>query len=416
MRFSIHSKKTLCICLVFLTSTIFSTARTFTNNKGKKIDAEVISVEEDSVTLKLNKNGKTYSIKISTLSKSDQEFLRKFASEKAASPSEKKNPKPLGPPTRFTYKHLKNTYNLTENFDNKWPSLSKADSPDVTIKLEDSANKKFIYESENYKFTCDVRLTKNVVKKFAHLFEATRNFCQVLPISMLKAQLPDGSKKYEILLFETKASYIQNGGPPSSAGVYMPSRDVIMVPLSSLGVKKSGSGYRYDYDGSNTTLPHEITHQLTHPEYFSPGARGWFSEGLAEYVALTGYRGGKYIISSNKSKIVQSVTAFNKKTRLGRNLGKKINAPDLKTFMTMTYSDFTANGSFNYGLGTLITYYFFHFDKNGRDSINNFLKALNEGAKGDAALKALLNGRTFDELEKEISKAWKTRGIEITFK
>jgi len=198
--------------------------------------------------------------------------------------------------------------------------------------------------------------------------------------------------------------------------VYKGGSGEILVPLSSLGVKKVGSRYSFDYKSSNKTLPHEITHQLTNSEYFRAGARGWFSEGLAEYIAVTDYRAGKFMVNGNKTDIIDYVTGVSKKGGRGRRLGNEISMPDLKEFMLMSYSDFTAKGNFNYGVGALLTYYFLHLDGDGeRKNLNNFLMALNEGEQGEEALEKLLAGRTFDELEKEISKAWKSKRIKITF-
>ena len=196
----------------------------------------------------------------------------------------------------------------------------------------------------------------------------------------------------------------------------MPSKGVIMVPLSSLGVKKVGSRYMFDYKVSNKTLPHEITHQLTNIEYFRPGAKGWFSEGLAEYVGATAYRSGKFMVNGNLNDIRSYVTEGSRKDGRGRYLGTDISAPDLKQYMLMSYGSFVANGNFNYGLGALITYYFLHMDNDGdRKNVNAFLTALNDGKVGEEALQVLLAGRSFDELEVDITKAWRSRGVKIEF-
>ncbi|MBU6152027.1 MAG: hypothetical protein KGR25_11290 [Chloroflexi bacterium] len=47
--------------------------------------------------------------------------------------------------------------------------------------------------------------------------------------------------------------------------------------------------------------------------------------------------------------------------------------------------------------------------------IKAFLKALRGGKPGEDALAALKDGRSYEQLEKEISKAWSRRGIELTF-
>ena len=248
------------------------------------------------------------------------------------------------------------------------------------------------------------------------MFEATREFCRLLPISTMKAHVPGEKERLKVLLFETKETYIENGGPPSSAGVFVTRKGegIVMAPLTSLGVKKVGGGYMFDYKGSNKTLPHELTHQLTDEDYYSRGARGWFSEGLAEYVAVTPYRSRKFMVRSNLSEIKDYVTDYGEKGRGGRALGTKINAPNLRGYFLQSYGEFTANGNFNYGFGLLVTYYFFHMEED-RSAVNSFLQALKEGKEGDDALEALLAGRTYEDLQDQISRAWRSRGVRITF-
>ncbi len=63
----------LIVCLCFSAAPL--PARTFTNQAGKKIDAQIVSVKGDKVTIKMT-NGKVFTLGIATLSKADQEFIR----------------------------------------------------------------------------------------------------------------------------------------------------------------------------------------------------------------------------------------------------------------------------------------------------------------------------------------------------
>lgn len=402
-------------------------ARTFTDVKGRKIEASIVQVLDDRVELKLDKKKKNYEVPFAKLSEEDNAYIKQWQEDnkkKEEAEKEVSQEKPNKPPARKVRsgrgsgESLKEEYDLQNNFDAPWPGrIDSGHDVEISSSVDEDSAKRFIYLSPNYEFICDVELSKNVVKKFAALFEATREYCRELPISTMKAHVPGEKFRNKILLFESKDTYIQNGGPPQSAGVFFSGKEVVMVPLESLGVKKVGSGYMFDYKGSNKTLPHELTHQLTDGEYFASGARGWFSEGLAEYVAVTPYRSGKFMVKTNLSSIKAYATEFGKDGRNGRNLGEKISAPDLKGYMLQPYSSFTGNANFNYGLGLLITYYYFHWDGEGdRANINAFLKALKEGKRGEDALNVLLNGRSWEEMEKAISKAWRSRGVKIDFR
>ncbi len=416
------SIKVTLMSIAILCST-HTNAREFKDLKGRKINATVLDVTDGKAKLKLNKNGRIYTVPFTQLSKSDVEFLKNWKKQHG----DKKKPKKKTTPNKTPIStkklismpatHLMKAYGLEENYDDKWPTLVKGDnSPEIKTVLEDDNKHQYIYHSPNYEFVCDVKLSKSVVKKFAVLFETTRNYCRELPLSLMKAHLPGEVYRNKIVLFEKRSTYIKNGGPASSAGVYYPHINTVFVPLTSLGVKKRGSSYTYDYKGENSTLSHELTHQLTNFECFFPGADGWFSEGLAEYVAMTPYRGGKFSVNNSITGIKKGVTEYGRKGNGGRALGKKINAPALKSFMLQPYSSFIKNGNLNYGLAALITYYYIHLDGNkDRANLNAFLKALNKGIQGEEALKVLLNGRSWDEMEAQISKAWSKKGIKITF-
>jgi hypothetical protein len=303
----------------------------------------------------------------------------------------------------------------TPNFDNPWPDNTKfSEDPEITTVEENVATKSFIYESTNYRYICDVRLTKTVVKGFAVMFEATHLYCRTLPLAFDGGTKVDG--KFKIMLFEKLSDYVTAGGPPESAGVFLGGEDVVLVPLASLGVKPMGSSYTLDRDKSSKVIPHELTHQLSPEPYFELGAMGWFSEGIAEYIAITPYRTGSFNVRANQRPIIEYVTRYGSKNMGGRALGKKINMPPLKTFMLQSYSHFKETGQLSYGCSLLLTNYFLHMDGDGdAKRTKAFLKALRSGKKGQEAIDVLLDGRTFEQLQKEFVKAYDSKGIDFTF-
>ena len=372
--------------------------RTWTNKDGRELEASIAGANDAEVELKMKANGKKYKVPLNHLVEADIEFIKKWREAQKAAGDGGEGEIPAG----------------FENWDDDWPKLiSGTVSPDIETAEEDEAAKRFVYRSPRYEYICDVKLSNSVVKRFAVLFESTNDFVQALPLSMAKARQ---EKRHKILLFETEASYFRAGGPPGSAGVYIGSKDVIMVPLTSLGVEKGAGGYRVDQDKTNNTLPHEILHQLTDAAYYAPGSMGWFTEGLAEYVAVTPYRSGKFMVRGNQSAIEKYVAGFGENGKGGRALGEEIKVPDLRAFMLQNYASFTSNANFNYGIGLLVTYYFCHWDGEGEaERLKDFLKGLKRGKRGDDALNILLNGRSWDEMEEEIAKAWRSRGIKMDF-
>lgn len=405
MKFSLRTLTTLAAAVALLSAPAW--ARTWTDKQGRQIEATLVDSNDTEVILQLDADNRIVKLPLSRLSAEDLKFLGKEAPavpDQGPIPPKKELPPKPGPATP----------NGGLNFDAPWPQTVKFDAdPQIQTVTEDKEAKKFIYESANYRFICNVRLSQSVVKGFAVMFESTYNYCRALPLAISGGAKTDG--KYLILLFETKEEYVQAGGPPTSAGVYMPGKNTVMVPLTSLGVRPVGSGYMLDRDRTNGTLVHEITHQLTPGPYYSRGAMGWFSEGLAEYVTATPYRSGVFKVKSNFDDIVAYATGYGKDDTRGRALGDKISAPALKDFMLMSYSNFTGpRANFNYGFGLVLTTYFLHLDGDGDAArAKKFLQALRDGKTGQDAIDVLLDGRSYEEMQEAISKGWKRKRVEI---
>ena len=367
--------------------------RIWTDDQGRNTKALLLRVENGNAILQLP-SGKESTFPITKLSKDDQLWIKNFSQQKNT--TENKDDKKL-------------------NFDAPWPDRIKfTDDPEIITVKEDKDKNEFVYESANYRYNCNVRLSNSVVKGFAVLFEATHQFVRELPLAVNGGAKKDG--KYEIILFEFEKDYFSAGGPPGSAGVYISGKNIVMVPLTSLGVKKLGSGYSLDRDKSSKTLPHELTHQLTPNPYYAQGSMGWFTEGLAEYVAVTPYyAGGLFNVKANSKPIIEYATAYGKGGTGGRAIGKEINLGPLKNFMLQSYASFVANAQVNYACGMLISNYFFHMDrKEDAARIKTFLAALREGKHGEEALEVLLDGQTWAELEQDIAKAYSGKGIKFT--
>lgn len=371
--------------------------RTWTDVDGRKVEAAYLSHDEKSVTMRLS-GGQEANVPLERLSHQDMEFLEELGK---ASGGEAAGEEAL-------------------NWDAPWPeTIDLGGEPTIEVVEENAEERRFIYISDHYRFTSDVRLSKQVVSTFADMFEATQLFCRSLPLGMDGGRKREG--RYDILLFETFESYVEAGGPPTSAGVFIGRKNLVMVPLTSLGVKKVGSGYMRDRSRDDGILVHELVHQLTPPVYFRPGARGWFTEGIAEYGRRTPYGYGRFKVKGNLDDIREKVIAYGKDRTYGRALGEEIAAPPLERFMLMDYGEFTAgDANFNYGFATLLAVYFFELDGEGDAArMKAFLKALREaGPKTPPRelLEPLLDGRSFEELQEDISKAWKSKGVKIEWR
>ena len=383
---------------------------------GATFEAKASKIAKGMVTLE-DADGNALQVPIAQLSEADRTYLKAWyrnggkavgkngagrkGTSKKPSPDAKKEPK------------------KKDNFNDPWPVYPGVEGEvPIAIAMEDAENKKYVYHSPHYEFTADVRLGKSLVSRLARMFEATFITMQKLPLNFEKATKFKEGVRFPILLFETKADYIKNGGPPTSAGVFMGGSNTVMVPLTSLGVRTLGSKYIIDRDASNRTLVHELVHQLTDRAYYATGARGWFTEGLAEYVANSPYSSaGRIKIRGNSDEITDYATAGSKKYGYGRWIGTDLKVPDLREYMLMPYGQFTGeSAAFNYGFGSLIVMWLFNEDAaEDRTHLTAFMKAMKAGKKGDELLKVIRNGRSWEEFCEALAKGLRREGVKVEF-
>ncbi len=390
-------------------------ARTWTNESGKKIEADFVKVVGEKVTIQLSSNKKEFTIPIKSLSAADQAFI-----EQQKTPAKEKVEAAEGKSIVKQGKRRgwRKAVAVNPNWNDPWPERVLMDGGWKVQTVGDPKNPPFVYRSPHYEFVCDVQLQPSIVGEFAKMFEATYKVMKTLPLSFDRARdAPDG-ELLKVLLFETRESYIANGGPPQSGGVYMSRNNLIMIPLTSLGVRKSGSRYAKQSGAENQTLAHEIVHQLQDRVYDKNGSLGWFTEGLAEYVSTSPYSSsGRFTFKGNLRDIAKSVSEYDYKKKVGSNLGKEITLTNLKGYMLQGYDSFTANGNFNYAVGMLLTAYFIHMDDEGsRKNLNAFMKAMREGKEGEELLSVLLAGRTWDQLAEQVSKGWRKYGLKLSIR
>ena len=410
-------------------------ARIWTSTDGKFVEAQLVSADDTTATLRLAA-GKTVVLSLESLSAVDTVYVKEWLKKNpkgrtkpaatpatpvkpAAEPGSTSKP-PTTPgsepaPRPPLGSSSSGGSGVPVGFDGPWPTQAFVpDELNIEVVKEDDAAKVYVYRSTHFEFTCNVQLRTRLVSACAKVFEATHEFLRLLPLNH-RTTAP-GQKPFPVLLFEHYDQYTKAGGPSGSAGVCIYRGDVskVLVPLRSLGVKKVGKDYTVDPgDKDYHVLSHEITHQIM--EHAVKKA-SWYIEGSAEYVANTEYTGGRFKIGVNKSSIVPAVTAYGKDGNGGSALGTDLKMRSLQEFMTLSYNNFLANSRFNYGMACLLTYYWYHQDGAGDAArIKLYLKDLQSGVKEEKARERLLDGRTWDQLQDEFAKSMRRMGVKIKF-
>jgi hypothetical protein len=248
----------------------WSSSRNWTSAEGKSLNAKILGVNEDQISLQLE-NAKITTLPASRLVEEDQRFIGEWLAV-----SEYFNPGYEAP------RSLTNTIEAGI-FDGAFAKEGK------------------VHETRNFRFECDAVLTQEVVRDFSRLFEVTYLAVQAHPLGLAIAKPGDG--KFNVRLFSNDQDYLAAGGSSDAAGVYRIKERIMLVPLSSLGLTPGSSGYKKTLDFDPRTLIHETTHALTHQ--WLAQAPMWFVEGFAEYISAIPYSDGKLYLARHPQGLLE---------------------------------------------------------------------------------------------------------------
>ncbi len=350
--------------------------RTWTALDGRRLDAVLVDADADSVLLRVPA-GEEFRLDLATLSETDTRYVARWRKAEAEA---------------------------------IWPSEAKAKASDaISVIREDAEKNEYIYQSDHFQFTSDIRMSKSVVLEFSRIFEATYAALSALPLGH-RLLPPKGETHFRTRVFQTKEEYYRGGGYPGSAGLYVGETGEVLIPLASLGVRVVGRRVVLNREQGNATLVHELVHQLTASDQTNVPI--WYREGLADYLASSPYRTGRFSFESRP----QSVVSF-----LRRPDGLRL--PPLRAFLGFGREEFYGaneglgeEARLHYGGALVLVTHFFHRDGSGDAArIKAYLKALAAGRPPEKALAILLGGRAPEDLEFEIQNAWQTVGLRISF-
>lgn len=314
-------------CIVFVAGRAAAQERTWTDVQGRSISARLLGVENERARLRLA-GGRVSAVALKELSQPDLDFISSWRSQKI-----------------------------------RWPEeIDVRDEVAVEAMREDPANGEFVYRTQHFEFHSDQKIAGSLIKDFSLAFEATFAAVAALPLQ-LEPQPPEGH--FQIRLFGERFDYYAAGGLLGTAGVYVPLRRHILVPMDSLNLKRVGSELRKNNNAyDNSTLIHEITHQVMHDwlKHLPP----WMIEGMAEYMSSLPYSNGKFRFSESARK--NGLKAALARWGGGRqNHYRILPATTLFTVDSRKWNNASgADAVAHYSSSMLYVYYLMHLDGTGK--------------------------------------------------
>lgn len=411
--------------------------RPWKDAQGRVIQAAFVSATADSVVLRMA-DGKEHQLPLTRLCAEDQAFVK----SQSPAPATAQGTKPEVEASSVSRVPVEKR---------TWPENVVVPTKSIEIQVieENAPARKFLYRSEGFEFNSQAKLAGSVMKEVARTFEATKTLVSSLPWGVV-CKPPEGFERYKAELYETRKDYIAAGGPENSGGVYMSGDKIFRVPFPSIGLKLLGKTYAKDdnYDGG--TLIHEITHQVM--DAYLTFLPVWVIEGTAEYTEMLPYNAGKFRADAHQKGMKDHIQEMQKR-------GYAVEIGNLEEHLTMRRDKWsgianTTNRKMGelYFRSVLAVYFFCHLDgdkdKKGlrfikfMDAVYGETEALRTffkdprvkhfpdgrfsyptnfpppDMKSDTApfkhLDLLLDGRSYSQIAKEMTEAYKGIGVKIS--
>lgn len=402
---------------------IAQSTRTWTTLDGIKYQGSLMFTSNKSVTINGPK-GMT-SLATAKLSKEDIRFIQQQKSntkgKQKLGPAQSPFPPGMSKKTMPTSVIKRTTppsltkHPVTANatfVPGKWPTTVKTTfSPSDIQTVSQTKREGYIYRSPHFEFRSPVRLPHRAVREFSLVFEATYDLAKAMPIGLNPQARGNGY--YITELFVNNEDYFAAGGPLGSAGSFFPGSGKILVPLPSLGVTRKSGNTSVNRGAAGNTLIHEVTHQVM--MHWLPLIPIWMGEGFAEITSSLPYETG-YFRLSRMSKAIRLSTGS------GPGAGRNFKMVPLQRLMNISPQAWSAavsqnKGHQNYRSACILTYYFLRLDgqRQGKRLIN-YIRAKQKGMNDGKAMNTyLLEGRNYEQLQKDFTRAWREEGLKITF-
>ncbi len=324
--------------------------RLWTSSDGRTLQAQLVKVEGDQVTLLLS-NGQPAIVPLARLSPVDRDFIKQsLIGQTSASNAVR----PQG-----------------------WPETVEVESQSIDAKLvdEDEATSRYVYKTATFEFTTQGKLSVDVMREIARTFEATHALVKALPWG-IRANPPADLGLYKAKFYVNRRNYMLDGGPENSGGVYFSKDRVFRVPFESLGLKPMfGGTWFQDKNWRNDTIVHEITHQMMHDVL--PFLPIWVTEGTAEYTEQLPYNHGKFTVKTHERGLKERLKEAEQRGLTPASCGSLTEHLQIteERWQALTSSGGAEMGRL-YFCSYLLVYYFNHLDGDGKGT--SFIKYMEE--------------------------------------
>lgn len=374
----------------------FSSVRVWTDRSGRTLEGIPIAGDAQTVRVRALDTQTVYDIPLERLSDSDREFVLKWRKSFAGS-----DPLAPSPPHR-------------------WPAAyngNVAVEPRPTPVGTTGASQ--VWQTPRYELRSYGPLDPAVARSLASICESIDGACRAVPLPMLWGRAR--SDRRVISIYPSETTYQAAGGPPSSAGCFIPFTGEVLIcepALRETDLLGQARGFSLSKRQRYQLLVHELVHQaslgITMARF-----PAWVPEGLAEFFAATQKAPGQFQFRDSH------IAVRNRLTSDGVEELKQYPVWSLDRFLDrdlFEWNRITAKdgqhgqGWIQYMQALLLVEFFSRADSPEGRGFRSYLEAVLTGAEGrEAAAIHLLRGRSHAELEQAMSAYWGSRGVNLKF-
>jgi hypothetical protein len=369
-------------------------SRTWTFSDGSRMEAALVSADGKNAQFRVLESDGLGQIELAMLSQPDQDRIRSLIREHGKNGV-------LGLPIPLK----------THSWPNEWRK-----SGEVALTPVEGTNR---WRSPHFDITNAAGIPREALESITMICEAVDGALSSLP---LPVPVNWGREPGELrkIVIEGKAAAEKD---PNRAG-YWDGRtgmvhiyaDRLLEPDLQLVVfefDKPEKVQKYD------VIVHEVTHQSTAGLIYM-GVPAWVPEGLAEYMAATQFAPGFYDFENTHTPVRHHINKALLADRIVKerkmrvvHLAKFMNRDILEWNRVVESGDLAA-GELQYNQALLLIDYFFHRDHPDGAHFRRYLESVLTGIPEPAAREMhLLRGRTYAQIEEEITKLWKPLGFAL---
>lgn len=368
-------------------------ARIWTNDRGATVVAVLVAVRDAEVDLKLQ-DGRVVAVPRNVFSGADQAYILEWVKSGGTLPDTdagaENPPVQGGSPSRYVP--------LEPNWGIPWPATAAAPSF-LLVKTVQETDELSVYETDHFIMESPGKLSETERMTLARRFETVLSVLAGVPMNLTVARRP--SRKYLVRVCFQEEDFDRAPGLKNGRLKFSPTSFTVLLLRDS-----RGKPLKLDAVDPRFAVTHWVTQSMD--------LEHWLVDGFSAYMAFL--------------PMVQEAAVFRKlPARLASMLPRAVRTgkeplPALADMLARDSSHSAAGhdgpvkgDTAGYWAGLLWTVYWCHLEGEGKaERLRRYLKAW-DAEDGGKARGILLDGKSPEEVQREMAAAWKKLGVKLKF-